>query len=352
MRKLDRYIGKTVALSMLMVLFVLMGLDLIFSFIAETEELEGDYQLMEALIYVLTTLPRRIYEIIPLVSLIGCLAGLGILASGSELVVMRAAGVSIVRIVWSVMKPTLFVITVGLLLGQYLAPFTEQVAQSQKAKQQGVGLGNSKGHWHRDGDTYMHLNAVEPGGVLFGITRYEFDDEHKLVQASQAKRAIFQGDHWVLEDVVVTDIGDGGTRSFRFKTQRWNTEQLDPDLLKFVVSDPDDLAITDLYGYARYLAEQGVSSGSYLLAFWKKATQPLATAVLVWVAIAFIFGPLRTQTMGFRIFMGVIVGLVFKYVQDLLGPASLVFGFQPAYASIIPIIICFVVGSIFVKRAG
>ena len=64
---------------------------------------------------------------------------------------------------------------------------------------------------------------------------------------------------------------------------------------------------------------------------------------LVLIAISFVFGPLREVTMGFR-FVGVLVGIVFKTAQDMLAPASMVYGFQPAYASLIPILICLMIG--------
>ena len=79
--------------------------------------------------------------------------------------------------------------------------------------------------------------------------------------------------------------------------------------------------------------------------------QPLSTLTLVLVAISFIFGPLREVTMGYRIFVGVLVGIVFRIAQDMLAPASLVYGFQPIYASLVPIVFCAVVGFWFLSRA-
>ena len=55
--------------------------------------------------------------------------------------------------------------------------------------------------------------------------------------------------------------------------------------------------------------------------------------------------------MGFRIFAGVIVGIVFRTSQDLLGPASLVFGFAPVYAALGPILLCVAAGLLLLARA-
>src|SRR5690606_37103867 len=107
MHKLDRYIGSSVFLAILSVLGIIVGLALLFAFIDELGDLSSNYGTLDALAYVLLTLPRRAYEMLPMAALIGCLIGLGSLASNSELTIIRASGVSVGRIVWSVMKPML-----------------------------------------------------------------------------------------------------------------------------------------------------------------------------------------------------------------------------------------------------
>ena len=104
-------------------------------------------------------------------------------------------------------------------------------------------------------------------------------------------------------------------------TERWDVS-LSPQLLSTVVMAPESLSISGLWGYIHYLSEQGLSNGRYWLAFWVKVLQPLVTAALVLMAISFIFGPLRSVTLGQRVFTGVLVGFTFRIVQDLLGPVE------------------------------
>ncbi len=112
------------------------------------------------------------------------------------------------------------------------------------------------------------------------------------------------------------------------------------------------MSTSALYNYAQYLERQGLKANEYLLAFWKKMLQPLTLGVLVLVAGSFVFGSMRSVSMGNRVFSGVVVGLVFKYTQDLLGPASLVFGFSPVWAVLAPILGCFLLGAMLIRRAG
>jgi len=350
-RRLDRYIVGNVLNAMLMVLVVVLSLDLLFAFIAETDEFKNNYQVMEALRYVLTTIPRRIYDYLPLAAFIGCLIGLGMLANSSELTVMRAAGVSVSRIVWSTMKPALIFVFLGVLIGEYVAPNAERIAQTQRALDQGAAetVVAKTGVWHREGNVFMHFNAVETQGVLHGISLFTFDENGRLRSSAFARQATFADGQWTLQDIVETELLEQQSLINQVDSRPWNTG-LSPDVLSVLILKPEYLSIEGLYTYVNYLSEQGLNANVYLMAFWKKVLQPLATGVLVLVAISFIFGPLRSVTMGFRVFCGIIVGLVFKYLQDLLGPASLVFGFDPIMATLVPVLVGGAIGTLLLSR--
>ncbi|WP_339510803.1 LPS export ABC transporter permease LptG [Pseudomonas sp. RL_15y_Pfl2_60] len=353
MVKLDRYIGKQVFLAILSVLGIIVALALLFAFIDELGDVDEKYGLADAAWYVFLTAPRRTYEMLPMAALIGCLIGLGSLASNSELTIMRAAGVSIRRIVWAVMKPMLVLMFAGILIGEYLAPWSENMAQADRAMAQGAGDAQSskRGLWHRQGEEYVHINAVQPNGLLYGITRYQFDKERHLVSSSFSRKAQFKGDHWLLEGVTTTHFKERSTEVVKAPTERWDVE-LNPQLLSTVVLEPGALSITGLWQYAGYLADQGLNNSQYWLAFWTKVLQPIVTAALVLMAISFIFGPLRSVTLGQRVFTGVLVGFVFQIAQDLLGPSSLVFGFSPLLAVLVPAGICAIAGGWLLRRAG
>jgi lipopolysaccharide export system permease protein len=353
MVKLDRYIGKSVFVAILAVLGIILGLASLFAFIDEMGDVSDSYTLLDASSFVLMTAPRRVYEMLPMAALIGCLIGLGSLASSSELTIMRAAGVSIGRIVWAVMKPMLVLMIAGVLIGEYVAPAAENQAQASRSLAQGSGDAQSARHgmWHRQGDEFIHINSVQPNGILYGVTRYRFDNERHMLSASFARQAKFNEDHWSLNDISTTFFRDGSTEVIKTADERWDVA-LSPQLLSTVIMPPDSLSITGLWQYAHYLADQGLSNGRYWLAFWTKVLQPLVTVALVLMAISFIFGPLRSVTLGQRVFTGVLVGFTFRIVQDLLGPSSLVFGFSPLFAVLVPAGVCALAGVLLLRRAG
>lgn len=352
MKKIKNYIGGAVLISIFAVLLVITSLDAIAQLVDELGRMSGGYGIKNVLMYVMLSLPSSIYEYLPLSSLVGCLMGLGMLAATSELMVIRAAGVSVLSIIWAVMRPVLLFIALGLFIGEYVSPVTDQYAESRRA----LLLGNIRaaegetGVWNREGNEYMHFKAVLPNGRLYGITRLKFDLEGRLLSSTFVETAIYQGSHWFEENGVVTHIGTDNTRTETYGTRTWQTE-VTPDLLKVLALKPDELPMQRLYTYANYLDRQGLDSSEYHLSFWQKVLQPLATMSLVLIAISFIFGPLRQVTTGFRVFSGVIVGIIFRTSQDLLEPLSMIVGISPLYAVLIPIAVCFLVGVILLRRA-
>lgn len=195
----------------------------------------------------------------------------------------------------------------------------------------------------------MHFNAVQPNGVLFGVSIFRFDEERQLEENIFAERAYYTEGKWTLEAAKIVTLAPKGAQ-FEFIPQLpWETG-LSPELLNILVLDPKDLSISGLWRYAQYLNKQGLNAGDYELAFWNKLLQPLTIMGMVLVAISFIFGPLRNVTMGFRVFVGVMVGIVFRTLQDILGPSSMVYGFDPIFASLLPICVCFLAGTYMLMK--
>ncbi|KAA0874825.1 LPS export ABC transporter permease LptG [Nitrincola tapanii] len=353
MLRLDLYIMRHVLLAILLVLLVILGLDLLMAFLDQLSNLNEHYTLGGALHYVLWTLPRRLYEFIPLSALVGAMIGLGMLASHSELTVMRASGFSTARIAWAVFQPVLILAALAMLLGQFIAPVTEQRAQSVRAIAMAGGgaLFSRSGVWHKEGSTYIHINAVESGEKIHGVTRYEFSPQMVLQRSSYARQGEYREGAWHLSGVQETRLYAQNTETQELSAEVWPSG-LTPELLSVVVVEPTDLSISGLWSYSAYLQQQGVNADVYLLAFWAKLLQPLSMLALVLVGISFIFGPLRSVSIGQRVITGVVLGLIFKFAQDLLGPASSVFGFPPFLAILLPIMLCVLGGGWLLRKAG
>ena len=351
MGRFDRYLAGSVLGATVGVLAVLVGLDALSSVIDELDDLSPDYSFTDALIYVAFTLPRRLHEYVPFAALIGALVGLGRLAATSELTVVRAAGRSLPQLALATLRPALVLAVLGFLVGEFVSPVAEQYAVSHKALAQGsqssfTGRG---GVWNRDGDTFIHVSAVERGGIIHGVQLLTFDAERRLTRRLRAERGTYQGGQWLLEKVSRTELTQDRAVTDALIQQVWKTE-VTPQLLALEAVALDSLPTLQLWPYAQYLRKQGLMYRDVELAFWRKVLQPLAVAGLVLVAMSFIFGPLREGSLGARIFTGVIIGVVFRISQDFFGPASLIFGLPAILAAAAPICVCWIAGGWLLTR--
>ena len=99
MNLLDRYVIRAVLGGVFVVLGVLLTLGALFLFANQQDDIgQGTYTALDAFWFVLLNIPQQVYEMMPIAVLIGALLGLGTLSRGSELTVMRAAGLSVWRI--------------------------------------------------------------------------------------------------------------------------------------------------------------------------------------------------------------------------------------------------------------
>jgi lipopolysaccharide export system permease protein len=98
------------------------------------------------------------------------------------------------------------------------------------------------------------------------------------------------------------------------------------------------------------MQQQGKRSLTHELAFWQKLLSPLSILSLVIVACSFVFGSLRTHSLGLRIVVALLFGLLFSYIQDLVGFVSLATGFSPFLMVLLPVIASAVLGGYLLKR--
>ena len=358
MSLLNRYISLTVAVVMALATLALLGLFIVLTLIDQAEGMINQYNLFYVFRFVVYSLPRMFYEVVPYAAMMGCIAGLGLLASRSELLIMRSAGISPSSIAWSAIKPALILAFIGMLIGEFLLPDFERMARADRmqAKSDLVGITERGGFWYRENEVYMHFDVVGQRGVLQGVSLYYFDKQ-QMRRSLFAQRGVYHDiragqNYWLLEAVTYSDFTSSGVKVGKLPSLEWRTS-LTPNLISSeIVVQPDRMSIRELVAKIKYMDEQGLESKKFELGFWGKIFQPIATLSLVLVGISFIFGPLRDSSMGTRVLAGVIAGIGFKFFQNLISPASLVFGFSPIVAVLAPISLCLLVGSYILKRAG
>ncbi|MCC5857008.1 MAG: LPS export ABC transporter permease LptG [Ectothiorhodospiraceae bacterium] len=340
-RILDRYIAKAVIAGSLVALVVFVSLILIFSFVEESGDITDEYTALNALLHVALRGPQRAYESFPIATLIGSLMTLGGLAARHELVVMRAAGMSVLNIARSVALAGVGLALVAVALGEWVAPPAERLALEVKAQARtgDVAALSRDGFWARDGRRFVQVASAPSARQLDGVHIYQFGAGRRLESIVSANRADYVDDGWLLHQVTVTRFsGDGGVAREHQAIQSWES-QLRPEVLDVVVVDPEALSISDLWTYIGYLERNELESDRYRLAFWLKLATPLATLTMLLLTIPLAFGSLRSVGAGQRIFIGVMIGIVFFLGNNLLNHLGLVYGLPPVVSALLPTLV-------------
>ncbi|NQZ86500.1 MAG: LPS export ABC transporter permease LptG [Colwellia sp.] len=341
MRILDIYIGRIIASTTFIALSVFVSLSGIIKFVEEIKSVgEGDYDIAHAALFVLYKIPPDIEMFFPMSALIGGLIGMGMLASNSELVVMQAAGLSRVDIIKSVMKSAIVLVFISMAVGEWLAPKSELAARQLKAQAISGGslIPSADGTWAKDGDYFVHIGDVEDKGKLNDVQIYRFDESLKLSSWLSAESAIYQKDAWQLRNVVDTHLTGNKMTKESSSIKMW-TSSLTPEKLGVVMVKPELLSLRGLSEYLSYLEENKQDTSRYVLAFWRKIVQPVTVAVMLLLALSFVFGPLRSVSMGARIMMGVGTGITFFITNEVLGSLSLVYQLPAALGALMPSVI-------------
>lgn len=349
---IHRYIAKTVLMTTLLVMAVVTGLAFIFGVLGELKDIGvGDYGFIQAIIHAVLHLPYNVYQFFPMLALVGALIGLGMLASNRELMVMRASGISVYKVVAAVMSAALVLIIVTGLMGECIAPRANFLADKRKDSEQnnGQAVATTTGVWIHEGTNFLHIEKVIGLEHLEGVTRYEFNSHHQLLTTYYAKHLDYDHDQWHLRNAVKTTFMNDHTVSQQFAKGTWNLT-LNPNLLNVGIVSPEQMTLVGLEKYSKHLVENKSQAANFQFEFWKRLFQPLMVLVMIILAIPFVFGSPRSVTMGWRILFGVLVGFTFYILNSLFGQLSVVFQMSPFISALLPTLLFGGVGGVLLLR--
>ena len=350
MRILDAYIARQVVGGALLALAVLLSLAAVVAFVEELDSVgTGHYGIGGAIEYVLLTLPRHAFVLFPLAAVIGALIGLGTLAVSSELAVVRAAGVSVTRIVVSVLKGALVLVVIAVLVGEVVAPYCERLAQARRAAAFDGMRGQHEGYWLRDGRRFVNAARVRPDESVEDMYIYELDSEGALRTVMHAGRARYRDGAWVLESVRRSDISADGVAIRSAPKVEWET-RFGPDLVKLASTRRESMSGRALMRYIDYLRDNRLETAGYELALWTKVVYPLATGVMIVLAVPLVLGRLGGVGIGHRILAGCLIGVTFHIVDEVSGMIGVVYGLNPALSVSAPTLLFLAAGVWLLRR--
>jgi lipopolysaccharide export system permease protein len=354
MNALDRYLVRTILGGVGMWVVLLLALGALFLFIGQQDDIGvGSYTAKDALLFVLLNLPEQAWELLPIASLIGSLMGLGTLARGSEITVIRATGISPVRIAGAALIAGAILMALAIGLGEFLAPQLQQAAKQQKAfsKFADITFGSNGGAWVRDGN--LIINAARQSGEqqFGGMTIFELSPEHRLRAIGHAARASAGAKgEWLLRDYDESRFTPGRVLS-RAGGERRLESSVSAQFLGLAVDDPRDMQIGTLWQLIRYYQANALDAQPFLFAFWSRIARTVAIAFAVLLPIPFVLGSLRSAGAGARTAIGLLLGIGFFLLQKLIESGTLVFDLNPIVLAWLPTALLAGVSVVLLARA-
>lgn len=355
----DLYVARVVLGTVLLTWGVLVGLDVMLAMVEEIGDVgKGRYGFSEALLYVVYTLPRRLYELFPTAAVIGALMALGNLAATSELTALRALGLSRRRLSIAVAGALAVLTALMVLSGETLGPQGQRRADALKAsaKSNDMIVAQYSGLWAREGDVILNANGGEERDngddrwlELHDVRLYEFADDGRLKSQAIVKRAEHRPGAWLLRDVTRTTFQEKSVTQTRVAEERWKSK-LDSTALTAGSDKPRYLPSRELRGAIDYRIRNGLDADDFEELYWGRWFYPLNVLALCLAAIPFAFGTLRSGGLGKRLFIGIIFALGFWLLQTQFVRLAGVFKFDYRVAYLAPTLIMVAVSMVLFKR--
>lgn len=353
MKVLSSYIAKEILKGSFITLLILLTLFNLFTFADELKDIgKESYGLKEIFYYIALTTPTVLHELVPASALIGSLFVLGSMGNNRELVAMQASGLSVLGIIKAVLLAGLALVMVALLIGEFIAPVTEKLAQKIKtmALNEQIMMNSNYGLWLREGSKFVNVRQVEDDGKLSDISIYELDEQHHLHHATHADKALFQGNKtWQLENIKQSTISTRQIQVSQEPKQAWQSS-IAPNLLKIVVVEPKDLSLYDLAMYVDFLQSNRQKSHAYEVAFWGRAVSPLTTFIMMLVSAPFVIGIHRGVSVGARIMIGVTIGMGFNILDKIVNHIGLIYNLNPPLMALLPSLTVFAIVLFAMKK--
>ena len=338
----DRYIGKTLLSFTIIVLVVWTSIYSFFNFLAELNNVEKDgYTVLSAFTYIILQLPEVAYKQASPIILLGCILGMGHLATSGQLLIFRVSGASILKITLLTLKNSLIFVLFFISIGEFLAPISSNLAKSSKSNAMGNSSAsiNQNGFWIRDGDNFINVMRNIDGTLFSGITVIEVNSSNKIERVIKSENAIFDGGSLNMSGSKIFSINESSSFnriSLKERNTYDKTVSFDKDLIDSLEKEPEDLSTWTLIKQIRFLSDNKLRSKVFEVELYIRLIQPITLIAMILLAMLFIFGSTRDVTLGRKIFFGIALGLSFEMLSRIASVMALSLDLSPFLSTILP----------------
>jgi lipopolysaccharide export system permease protein len=303
----------------------------------------GDAQLWR---YVSLRVPVIISTFLPFSVLLGTLITLATLNANSEVISMKAGGLSAHQIL-----APLMIVSLGVALISFA--FNERVvarAAATLSAWEKVHFGPipkekdiKSNVWVRDGEDLVRAGLIAGGGANVTLRDISVYDRHgdRLVTVIHAPSGRYAGKGWDLQGATAFDVTHGTSRVLG---NIHMGDTIRPDQFTLSSVDPDGLSFTRLRAAIKTLRAAGRPVASLEGALWHKVTGPLAALLMPLLGSVAAFGIARSGKLFVRAVIGMALGFTFFVADNFALSMGNLGVYPPVLAAWAPLLLFFLVG--------
>ena len=355
MQVIQRFLYRELLLTIGAVALGFLGLFVFFDFVDELSNIgksspfgTGTYGLLQAMGFVLSLLPSRLYDLLPIAVLIGATLVMARMAKTSEFTILRTGGLSPLHALRLLLGLGLGLVVLTFLVGDYVAPASNRAGQLLKAKYLGKITIGQTGAWLKEsqgGKSYaVRVGSLGAESSLGQVRLFEFDANGRIASTTFAGSGQFlESGAWQLKDVsrklFILDPGNNTVQpkvlTQELKQWDWPTS-ITVDMVATALLKPERMSTYDLYQYTRHLEKNAQSAQSYEIEFWRKLFYPISCLVMLVLALPFAYFHFRGRTMTGYVFVGVLIGISFFVINTAAGYFGNLNNWQPWLTAAMP----------------
>ncbi len=306
----------------------------------------GDAELWH---YVGLRTPQLIARFLPFAVLLGTLITLATLNQNSEIIAMKAAGISAHQILAPLIIVSGFIALATFLFNDRIVTRATASLTAWEAVDYGPlprTRGGASNVWVRDGDDLIHVGQSQGRGAATRLTDVTLYDRSggRLEQIVTAPRGRYErGGGWLLEDARLFDVGRGTSVVIPLGVV---APDVTPDRFALSEVDADDRSLSSLAAAIRDLDAAGRPTGALQAGLWHKLSGPLSAVLMPLLAGIAAFGLARSGRLFVRAVIGMGLGFAYFVADNFALAMGNLGAYPPLLAAWSPFLLFVLIGEI------
>ena len=267
--------------------------------------------------YILYKLPEVTFQwTLPYGILVATLLTLGTFSRHSEIIAMKAGGVSLYRITLPLLFFALVISFLSFLGNEYLVPFTNQKTQYlldvEVRKEKPASFFKNYKIWFHSHNRIFNIQLLDSQKkILKGLTIYELDNRFRCTQRIDAREAKWENGTWRLHDGAIRVFEEGGgIQNTPFQEKDFSLQET-WESFQALERRSREMSYTELRIYIQKIQSAGYDATRYLVDLYAKYSFPFLNLIMVLIGVPFALKTSRSGGVALSIGASVLIGFTY-----------------------------------------